>query len=158
MFHEYFINTVNIPVTVHYIYNRVWKQLQCCRNSSDLSDNRTFFQNFFSVPDQMSDKNFPTEQKISSSVIRNPRKNGGGLGKTKTNVKKSRFGGGTNSKQCKIRSKSHRALISHGWKSRRPCPALEDGQMTSAELRDCDLRLCQTIKQCLSGVSFLSLK
>ena len=44
-----------------------------------------------SVPDQMSDKNFPTEKKISSSVICNPQKKCGGLGKTKINVKKSRI-------------------------------------------------------------------
>ena len=100
------------------------------------------------MPDQMSDKNFPTEKKISSWVICNPQKNGGGLGKTKTNVKKSRFRWGTNLKQSKIGSKSHRAVIPHGWKSRRPCPALEDGQMTSdMHLLSCVIVTYDFVKQ-----------
>ena len=88
---------------------------QCCRNSSDLSDNRTFFQN---VRQKMPvcrtkcpTKIFRPKKKIIELGSSEPAKIGGGLGKTKTNVKKSRFGGGTNSKQSKIRSKPYRAVI-----------------------------------------------
>ena len=44
------------------------------------------------------DQMFRPKKKIIELGNSEPAKNGGGHGKTKTNVKKSRFGGGTNSK------------------------------------------------------------
>ena len=61
----------------------------------------------------MSNKNFQfsNQKKIIELGNSEPEKNGGGLGKTKTNVKKSRFRGGTNSKQSELRRKPYRAVI-----------------------------------------------
>ena len=57
-------------------------------------------------------KIFRPKKNISSSVTRSLQKMAAAVTKQNTNVKKSRFGGGTSSKQSKIQSKLHKVIIS----------------------------------------------